>query len=160
MAYVNIIVDICHFGCYAWHKGCQKTGRQHEWSAGGGTYAETKKCRKVCQMPAMQEFHPVGSARRRAAVILSVDEYEAIRLIDKQGFSQEECGRYMQVAPADAGHAKRKGRKGYADRGCPGREQRGCVHRGSSLPAKSPLTHWPPRRLFCKKHHDKKGELL
>lgn len=57
-----------------------------------------KKCRKVCQMPATQEFRPVGSAPRGGAVILSVDEYEAIRLIDKQGFSQEECSRYMQVA--------------------------------------------------------------
>ena len=32
------------------------------------------------------------------AVILTVDEYEAIRLIDRQGFSQEECSAYMQVA--------------------------------------------------------------
>ena len=27
-----------------------------------------------------------------------MDEYEAIRLIDRQGFSQEECSSYMQVA--------------------------------------------------------------
>ena len=32
------------------------------------------------------------------AVVLTVDEYESIRLIDRQGFSQEECGSYMQVA--------------------------------------------------------------
>ena len=32
------------------------------------------------------------------AVVLNVDEYEAIRLIDRQGFSQEECSAYMQVA--------------------------------------------------------------
>lgn len=57
-----------------------------------------KKCRKVCQMPPMREFRPVGERPREDAVILSVDEYEAIRLIDKQGFSQEECGGYMQVA--------------------------------------------------------------
>lgn len=57
-----------------------------------------KKCRKVCQMPAMQEFRPVGSAPRKSAVILSVDEYEAIRLIDRQEFSQEECSGYMRVA--------------------------------------------------------------
>lgn len=57
-----------------------------------------KKCRKVCQMPAMREFRPVGEVPCADAVILSVDEYEAVRLIDKQGFSQEECGSYMQVA--------------------------------------------------------------
>lgn len=57
-----------------------------------------RKCRKVCQMPATQEFHPVGEGSRESAVILTVDEYEAIRLIDRQGFSQEECSAYMQVA--------------------------------------------------------------
>lgn len=60
--------------------------------------ARPKKCRKVCQLPAMREFRPVGEVPCEAAVILSVDEYEAIRLIDRQGFSQEECSAYMQVA--------------------------------------------------------------
>lgn len=57
-----------------------------------------KKCRKVCQMPEIREFQPVGKNLCQSAVVLTVDEYETIRLIDKQGFSQEECGRYMQVA--------------------------------------------------------------
>ncbi len=57
-----------------------------------------RKCRKVCQMPEIREFQPVGENICQSAVVLSVDEYESIRLIDKQGFSQEECGRYMQVA--------------------------------------------------------------
>lgn len=57
-----------------------------------------KKYRKVCQMPEIREFQPIGNNLCRSAVVISVDEYEAIRLIDKQGFSQEECGRYMQIA--------------------------------------------------------------
>lgn len=57
-----------------------------------------KKCRKVCQMPTTKEFHPTGDTSCKDSVILTVDEYEAIRLIDKQGFSQEECCNYMQVA--------------------------------------------------------------
>ena len=31
-------------------------------------------------------------------VIMTVDEYETLRLIDKEGFSQEKCGEYMNVA--------------------------------------------------------------
>ncbi len=57
-----------------------------------------KKCRKVCRIPTTQEFFPAGDRRCKAAVILSVDEYEALRLIDKRGFSQEECAACMQVA--------------------------------------------------------------
>lgn len=49
-------------------------------------------------MPKTNEFFPVGNPNCETAVILTVDEYEAIRLIDKLGYSQEECGSYMQVA--------------------------------------------------------------
>lgn len=57
-----------------------------------------RKCRKVCRLPGTREFRPAGELPCKSAVVLTVDEYEAIRLIDKQGFSQEECGVYMQVA--------------------------------------------------------------
>lgn len=55
-----------------------------------------RKCRKVCRLPKVREFHPLGDTEKY--VTLTVDEYEAIRLIDKEGFSQEECAGYMQVA--------------------------------------------------------------
>lgn len=56
-----------------------------------------KKCRKVCQLPGTQVFRPEDGAGEDW-VRLSVDEYEAIRLIDLEGFSQEACSSYMQVA--------------------------------------------------------------
>ena len=59
-----------------------------------------KKCRKVCSMPPMLEFMP--SNETNDFVTLTVDEYESIRLIDKQGFSQEQCAAYMQVARTTA----------------------------------------------------------
>lgn len=57
-----------------------------------------KKCRKVCCLPKHSEFIPKGDIPCRKAIIMTVDEYEAIRLIDREGFSQEECGEYMRVA--------------------------------------------------------------
>ena len=55
-----------------------------------------KKCRKVCRLPGVCAFRPEGGADD--AVTLTVDEYEAVRLIDKEGFSQEQCAGYMRVA--------------------------------------------------------------
>ncbi|MDO5558157.1 MAG: DUF134 domain-containing protein [Oscillospiraceae bacterium] len=58
-----------------------------------------RKCRKVCCLPINREFSPERYGNDKDdAVILTVDEYEAIRLIDYRGFSQEECSTYMKVA--------------------------------------------------------------
>ena len=57
-----------------------------------------RKCRKVCHLPSEKEFIPLGSCAHHSHVIMTVDEYETIRLIDYQGFSQEECSEYMHIA--------------------------------------------------------------
>ena len=57
-----------------------------------------RKCRKVCHLPFEKEFIPAGGYQKGPSIIMTVDEYETIRLIDKQGFSQEECGEYMHIA--------------------------------------------------------------
>ena len=62
-----------------------------------------KKCRKVCHLPHISEFRPRGS-RSSEYIALTVDEYETIRLIDKEGFSQEECGAYMRIARTTVQH--------------------------------------------------------
>ena len=74
-----------------------------------------RKCRKVCQMPHTREFRPVGAGARRTSVILTVDEYEAIRLIDHQGFSQEACSSYMLVARTTAQLIYNSARKKIAE---------------------------------------------
>ena len=58
-----------------------------------------KKGRKVCCMPRSTAFAPVGmSFQPSDAVVMAVDEYETIRLIDHEGFTQEECAGYMRIA--------------------------------------------------------------
>ncbi len=57
-----------------------------------------RKCRRVCRLPANTAFLPVHGAPTDRTVILTVDEYETLRLIDQVGLSQEECGRYMSIA--------------------------------------------------------------
>lgn len=72
-----------------------------------------RKCRKVCRLPMVNEFNPVGSDGK--TVVITVDEYEAIRLIDKEGFSQEECAKYMQVARTTIQQMYNIARKKIAD---------------------------------------------
>lgn len=72
-----------------------------------------KKCRKVCRLPSISEFRPVGADSD--FVVLSVDEYETVRLIDKEGFSQEECAGYMQVARTTVQSIYNEARKKLAD---------------------------------------------
>ena len=58
-----------------------------------------KKWRMVCCLPSVNEFAPVHApANPDETVVMSVDEYETIRLIDHEGFSQEECSGYMKIA--------------------------------------------------------------
>ena len=58
-----------------------------------------KKCRKVCCLPQTNEFYPARESEPpRELVVMTVDEYEAVRLIDNEGFSQEECSEYMGIA--------------------------------------------------------------
>ncbi|MCC8044498.1 MAG: DUF134 domain-containing protein [Clostridiales bacterium] len=60
------------------------------------------KCRTICRYPQTLEFIPTGSEPssqgKKEAIILTVDEYETIRLIDKEDLSQEQCCKRMQVA--------------------------------------------------------------
>ena len=57
----------------------------------------------------------MGNPNCDTAVILTIDEYEAIRLIDKLGYSQEECGNYMQVARTTVQMIYNTARKKLAD---------------------------------------------
>lgn len=57
------------------------------------------KLRKVCDLPESSEFGPLDSAfHHRDFVNMEIDEYEVIRLIDLEGFNQEECATQMNVS--------------------------------------------------------------
>ena len=61
--------------------------------------ARPTKWRKVCCLPESNKFGPLdASPDSKSAVNMTVDEYETIRLIDLEGFTQEECANQMNVA--------------------------------------------------------------
>ena len=57
-----------------------------------------RKCRRVCHFPQNLAFAPADSPGTQESIVLTVDEYETIRLIDREGLSQEQCSERMGVA--------------------------------------------------------------
>lgn len=74
-----------------------------------------RKCRRVCRLPENLSFQPVMPNPDLQDVILNVDEYESLRLIDREGLSQEECGTLMGVARTTVQQIYTAARKKLAD---------------------------------------------
>lgn len=55
------------------------------------------KCRRVCRYPETLLFCP-ENGQKKAPVLLTIDELETIRLIDREGLSQEEAAGQLDVA--------------------------------------------------------------
>lgn len=61
--------------------------------------ARPRKCRRVCGLPNSCGFGPLNSGcGEEQIVIMTVDEFETIRLIDWEKLTQRECGEQMQVS--------------------------------------------------------------
>ena len=62
--------------------------------------ARPMKRRRVCALPQINRFGPLHAhdCSDHPVVMMTVDEYETIRLIDHEGFNQEECAEKMNVS--------------------------------------------------------------
>lgn len=61
--------------------------------------ARPRKFRRVCRLPKVCEFKPIGAGEGFSeSVYLTIDEYEAMRLIDLEEYTQEECSLHMGIA--------------------------------------------------------------
>lgn len=64
-----------------------------------GRLPRPMKCRRVCCLPDNSSFGPLEMRTgMNERVMMTVDEYEAIRLIDLENFTQEECAKQMNIA--------------------------------------------------------------
>ena len=58
-----------------------------------------RKGKKVCCLPEINHYGPLKLQREtNKCILMTVEEYETIRLIDLEKLTQEECGERMQVA--------------------------------------------------------------
>ena len=67
-------------------------------------------------MPGSNRFGPPGGMSHTDYMVpMMVDEYETIRLIDLQGFTQEECAKQMEIARTTVQGIYGSARKKLAD---------------------------------------------
>ena len=59
--------------------------------------ARPQKCRRICSQPRVTGFAPAGE-QPDGVVVLGYDEYETLRLIDYEQYSQAQCAQKMDVA--------------------------------------------------------------
>ena len=75
-----------------------------------------RKCRKVCCLPESSQFGPLGmSCDQEHRIVMTVDEYETVRLIDFAGFTQEECAKQMKIARTTVQRIYNEARKKLAE---------------------------------------------
>lgn len=61
--------------------------------------ARPRKWRKVCYLPESNLFGPLDiQIEEDQFIMMPVDQYETIRLIDLEGLTQEECAQQMHIA--------------------------------------------------------------
>ncbi len=76
--------------------------------------ARPRRCRRVCLEPAYDSFIPSGIICGKE-VILTVDEYEAIRLMDLEGFTHEQCASQMDISRTTVTEIYEAARRKIAD---------------------------------------------
>ena len=75
-----------------------------------------RKWKKVCCLPESNLYGPLnGPAINSQIIIMTVEEYETIRLIDLEGLTQEECAERMHVARPTVQNLYKDARKKLAD---------------------------------------------
>ena len=66
---------------------------------GDTTVARPRKWRRVCCMPRRLQFGPLDGGQTEPGIIsMTIEEYETLRLIDGEDFTQEKCAIQMHVA--------------------------------------------------------------
>jgi predicted DNA-binding protein (UPF0251 family) len=75
-----------------------------------------RKMRRICTLPKVNKFGPLDISKQVSeAIIMTVEEYETIRLIDLEELNQEQCADTMEVARSTVQRIYDDARKKIAD---------------------------------------------
>lgn len=76
--------------------------------------ARPVRCRRICFEPKYDSFAPRGKAST-AQVLLTVDEFEAVRLVDFEKRTHEQCARQMGISRTTVTEMYERARTKIAD---------------------------------------------
>ena len=76
--------------------------------------ARPTRCRRICTEPRYSSFHP-GSQEKKDPILLTVDEYESLRLIDYEKRTHEQCARQMGISRTTVTEIYERARTKVAD---------------------------------------------
>jgi predicted DNA-binding protein (UPF0251 family) len=74
-----------------------------------------KKIRLVSHSPRIEQFSPRGRPGRPDEAVLSIDEFEAIRLADHMGLRQKEAAKSMKISQQTFSRILKRAHKIIAD---------------------------------------------
>jgi len=75
-----------------------------------------RRCRRIRFMPGVTYFKPAGVRLiDLGEVVLNVDEYEAVRLIDFENIEQSEAGKKMKISQPTLSRLLKGARKKISD---------------------------------------------
>lgn len=76
--------------------------------------ARPSRCRRICAEPVYDSFIPKGRFTEDN-IVLTVDEYEVIRLIDLEKFTHEQCAKQMDISRTTVTEVYESAREKLAD---------------------------------------------
>ncbi len=123
--------------------------------------ARPTKCRRVCHYPETLGFSP-SDGKTSDPVIMTVDEFEVIRLIDREGLSQEEASVQLGVGRTTVQKIYETARKKLADAlvlGLPLKIEGGDYHLCNGTDNTCPR-HNCYRKQIMQKYRIDKGETI
>ncbi|MFC1704269.1 DUF134 domain-containing protein [Candidatus Omnitrophota bacterium] len=74
-----------------------------------------KKVRLIAKEPAITQFSPRGRPGRPDEILLTLDQFEALRLADFKGIDQEQAAKQMGISRATFGRIIRQARFKLSD---------------------------------------------
>lgn len=115
------------------------------------------KCRIITEMPNHLAFKPVGYPMEELEkVILTLDEYEALRLADFEELYQEDAAEKMNVSRQTFGNIVKSARKKIAEALVTGKAI--CIEGGDVTILNKPCPRCKKNRKSCPKCGDKNNE--